>query len=445
MEKFICRLLPFFIASGFLFVISCEKDSSLDKQPVNGWIHSTMKKYYYWSDELPPFSKSNAKPDDYFNSLLSDKDGKNGRHYSTIEEDVKTKSGSIETTHGIKFVPYILSEGSQRVYAWVTYIVKKSSAEAAGVKHGEWISHFNGKELTVDNYNDFGNYTGEMNLTLGQLNRTTFIKTRELKVASARQVEDNPVYLDTTYLVNNKKIAYLVYNSFTSGPEDYNDHTYDKQLQGVFNKFAAQSPDEFILDLRYNPGGLLSSAQLLASMLVDQSAMDKLFCKLVYNEATGREDYEVNFKRGGASLNLKRLFILTTGGTASASELIINGLRPYMDVITVGELTEGKNVGSEEFSKKEEHSWVLHPITCHIENSEGFWEYSRGFEPDFKLSEENYSGALKELGDKEELMLSGTLHIIETGVLPAGFRSAGSSPLRPLPVQDKGFRAVIIK
>ena len=100
-----------------------------------------------------------------------------------------------------------------------------------------------------------------------------------------------------------------------------------------------------MLDLRYNGGGLVTSAQILAELLAPESALGNTFCYFQYNDIQSKT---VTYKLEGAeqNLNLPRLFVLTSNRTASASEAVINGLRPYYDVYLLGEQTEGKNVGS---------------------------------------------------------------------------------------------------
>lgn len=437
----------FFITVGLFFFTSCEKDTSLDKTPdrVNEWIYETMKEHYLWNDEIPKsYNHSEATPKEYFQFLLSDKDGKKGRHYSYIEEDKQTKSAGIELTHGIHSAPFILREGDMDVFIQINYITKSSPAEKAGLKRGDWISHYNNQKITRNNYLDFYNFSGDLSVSVGYVRNFEFIKTKEVKVGLPEAIADSPVYLDTTYLRKNKKIAYLMYNNFVSGV-DNNDQTYNNQLRDVFAKFAANNPDELILDLRYNPGGLLTCAQLLATLIVDESALDKVFCKLIYNKSKNTtSEFRLDRKiiEPGKNINRTRLYVITGPGTASSSELIINGLRPYMDVILVGSVTEGKNVGSNEYSGKPKNfPWILHPITCLVENAEGESDYANGFTPDFAVEEYIDSNAL---GSTEEYMLKNVLHIIETGGLPPSFRNAAGSTLKQLPHPSKGMQGIII-
>ena len=124
--------------------------------------------------------------------------------------------------------------------------------------------------------------------------------------------------------------------------------------------------------------------------------------------------------------NLTRLFVLTSSGTASASELIINGLRPYLPVITVGDTTYGKNVGSITITdtKNTTNTWGMQPIVVKVTNSVGFSDYSAGFAPDpANYDRDNYF-ILKPLGDINEPLLSKALNVITNG----GKKSVQSRP-----------------
>lgn len=452
MTRSIYTSILFFIAAGLFSLTSCEKDTSLDKTPdkVNEWIYKTMKDNYLWADELPPYSGTDAKPADFFKSLLSRKDGKHDRDrdhfYSSIEEDLSTRSGSTSVTYGFKPAYRYLESNHTIVYAVVKYVLPNSPAEKAGLKRGDWISHYNNIQLTQTNFNQFHAFTEKMTLTVGDLSNNGLVNAKKVEIEAAITMPENPIFVDTTLLVNNKKIAYLMYNSFVSGPTGNEDRAYDDQLKTVFTKFAGQNPEEFILDLRYNGGGLLSCAQLLATMLAPKDVLGSPFCKLVYNETLDHEDTEYSLDKGhinngGANLNMNRLYIITSSETASASELIINGLKPYMDVVLIGDQTEGKNVGSQEFSgKSQNHPWILHPITCWVQNSAGSSDYQNGFPPNFEVIDDFNS----ELGHTNEHMLSQVLSVIETGSLPSKFRNT-EIILQEVPQPRKGVQGIIIK
>ena len=162
-----------------------------------------------------------------------------------------------------------------------------------------------------------------------------------------------------------------------------------------------------MLDLRYNGGGLVTSAQILAELLAPESALGNTFCYLQYNDIQSKM---VTYKLEGAeqNLNLPRLFVLTSNRTASASEAVINGLRPYYDVYLLGEQTEGKNVGSITLTN-DKYDYELHPIVCRIFNVQDQSEYKDGFSSDWEPDEPNsdYRPIVNhvELGDKENDVL----------------------------------------
>jgi carboxyl-terminal processing protease len=433
-NKFVSGALSVWGIMGLLFIVSCEKDTSLDKKSDNEWIYNTLKKNYLWNDEIADTYKTSSKgAEDYFYSLLSDNDGKhdqyNDYYYSYIEEEISTKSGSIYTTYGYSSGFHVFESTSTNVYMRVHYVLPDSPAFEAGLQRGDWVSHYNGIQITRSNYLEFQENTAAMTLTVGKITGNGFVATHEVELGAAVSMAENPIYLDTTYVINNKKIGYLVYNHFVSGPEGNDDETYNNQLRTVFSKFASEKPDAFILDLRYNPGGIVNSAQLLATMLAPQAAFGKTFCQLVFNETLNKtEDHllDKDLIAGGANLNLDKVYVLTGPYTASSSELIINGLRPYMDVVLVGETTEGKNVGSNEFSDKNNHSWVLHPITCLVKNAEGFSDYTDGFSPNYEVNE---TFDATPLGDTSETLLSSALSIIDPNINSAQLKAVSDKPI----------------
>ena len=118
------------------------------------------------------------------------------------------------------------------------------------------------------------------------------------------------------------------------------------------------------------------------------------------------------------SLNLNRVFIITTSESASASELLINGLSPYINVIQIGEKTVGKNVGSitvydyidDEQTKNPDHTYAMQPIVLKIANNDGFADYTNGLLPDYFIEEDIQNMGI--LGTKNEPLLSEVLEII---------------------------------
>jgi C-terminal processing protease CtpA/Prc len=200
-----------------------------------------------------------------------------------------------------------------------------------------------------------------------------------------------------------------------------------------------------VLDLRYNGGGAVSSAMALASALVKDRSTSNILVTSKYNAIVHNaliKDYGANYNKDYfidkiqdttypiPALNLPRLYVLTSGWTASASEFIINGLDPYMDVILIGETTYGKNVGSisiyEENDSK--NKWGMQPIIVRYANSKGFSDFTAGFTPDHPVDEfeDLY---LFPYGDSNDPMLGKALSLI-TGATTMTRSARISSPFR---------------
>ena len=391
-----------------------------EQTKTDRWIYDTMQVHYYWQDAMPSYDKANffIEPFKFFNSLLSKEDGKNGAPYSTIDSLRTTATNRsiayTEHSYGFDFGLYQL-EGSKYA-ALILYVANDSPADNVGLKRGDWILDMDGEAITRNNYSRlFG--SKQMEITTGTYDaEQNAIVAWEEKVTlpAARAVEDNPVHYKNIYVVGYKRIGYLVYNHFTSGPTD-DSHDYDNALRDASNYFASEQVDEFILDLRYNNGGSLGCAQLLCNILAPASALDNTMGYIEYNENYKPRERSLTFDskalQTGSNLNLKRLYVLTTSMTASSSEIIINCLRPYMEVIVVGDKTEGKNVGSLAYSSKE-LQLIMRPIVCKIYNAYHESEYSDGFKADVVVKESSNLARFLPFGDTNELLLGTTLGLI---------------------------------
>ena len=252
--------------------------------------------------------------------------------------------------------------------------------------------------------------------------------------------------------MGDKKVGYLVYNSFSSGPDDEST-IYDDQMKQVFAEFKAENVSEFVLDLRYNQGGLVTCAQLMTSLLAPADALGKTFCIMEHNEKQSKNDEALLLKKnaemGNANLDLRRIYVLTGSVTASASEAVINCLIPYLtrsNIMVIGEKTIGKRVGSNTFGTREEYDWLLHPITLRIYNANHEADYANGFEPDVKIEELVIGNDLLPFGDTNEMLLSEALSQI-SGLksLSARAESKGRILLTPSSLERKQTKGLIFE
>jgi hypothetical protein len=191
---------------------------------------------------------------------------------------------------------------------------------------------------------------------------------------------------------------------------------------------------ELVLDLRYNGGGLISVAEFLSGLLGGELTAGEIFARRVHNTRNAFRNSDTLFVNEANALDLNRIVIITSGSTASASEMIINGLDPFLDVWLVGDDTFGKPVGSYGFSFCDK---VLRPISFANANAVGNTDFFAGFAVDC-ASEDDLS---HELGDPLEASLAEALYVIENNTCSTVARQAkraksnAAKPDRP-PVYD---------
>ena len=281
----------------------------------------------------------------------------------------------------------------------------------------------NEKALTDKNIGVlYGDKKNTFTINKWSANQKKFIFDRTVTIEAAQPLEVNPVFLATTINRAGKKVGYLAYNSFKAGlSNNDNDKTYDNLLRELSGS-TFNGVNEFVLDLRYNGGGLLTSTQLLCGILGPVGVLsDKKFGYLEYNDKSTAY-FSAGSKEGnGTNLNLSRLFVLVSAYTASASEAVINLLTPYMEVVVIGRTTEGKNMGSNTFTS-DDKVWEIHPITSKIFNSKGKSDYANGLAPTimkgdvFDYDNEGYvtpQEYLYDLGDPNERLLKIALEEID--------------------------------
>jgi carboxyl-terminal processing protease len=293
---------------------------------------------------------------------------------------------------------FFRAEGDLRV----RYVEKASPAGKAGIRRGWKITKFNGSS----NVNT-GNSNAIVDAVYYSQNTTfEFLKpdgsTAAVTLAAASYTED-PIFLDTVYTAGSNKIGYLVFNSFLGDTNAiYN------SFQRVFAKFSAENVKDVVVDLRYNGGGYVSVQEKLANYIVKPAASGGLMMKEVFNTKYQRYNETINFSKLG-SLNPNRVFFIVSDNTASASELLINNLKPYMEVKLVGPTnTYGKPVG---YFPIEVGDWYIFPVSFRSTNKNGEGNYFDGIVTDSKSGD----GLDKDWGNIQEASLANVLSYITSG------------------------------
>lgn len=452
------------LAMLFTFAVGC-KPNNVDPDPksgvaidssatatatftnINNWVYGVMKDAYFWSADMPAQNTLDltANPNDFFEKLIYKRATVD--RFSDITDDINALQKQFDGINKVFGIQYRIGaiEGSPaNVALYLSYVVHGSPAEAAGLKRGDIIVKVNGQSLTSDNYATLLKSSDNISLTLGTLNGSSLIAddSKTFKVVKA-EVNENPVGFSTIIdkSAYGRKIGYLVYTQFVPGPKA-SPKAYDDELRKIFGEFKAKGVNELVLDLRFNGGGYISSAETLASLVGKNVSASKVFYKEEWNQQftdyfkkqKGANALDHNFlnEANNIGANLSRVFVLTSNGTASASELIINGLKPYMPVITVGDNTYGKNLfGTLIGDDQKRWNWGMYVMLGRTANANSESDYGNvtGIAPTYKVDDNTIP--YRPFGDDNETLFGKVLNVM--GV-PSGTnaRLGATASVKPL-------------
>lgn len=433
------NLLFYFLL--LLVVTSCQEDLDDVIRPasdleIKNFIWRAMNNMYLYKADVPAladdrfstqaeldeFLKTFSTPEDlFYNGLVAEQD-----EFSFLVEDYRQLERSLDginLSNGMQYGLIRYTSTSSEVLGFVRYVLPNTSAEAQGLQRGDYFNTVDGEQLTVDNFSRLlepASYT----IGLAEINGDEITSTGETVRLQKEEYTSNPVYIAKTFQTTSGKVGYLMYNGFTS--------TFDAVLNETFAMFKSEGITELIVDLRYNGGGSVETASDLGSMITGQFK-GEVFYKEVWNE-----DYQTYFEttspeslvnrfnqkiRDGStinSLNLSRVYVITTLRTASASELLINGLEPYIDVIQIGENTTGKFQASTTLYDSPNfrrngvnttHNYAIQPLIYKTVNAAGVTDYVNGLPPDVEIKEDLRNLGI--LGDPSERLLAAALATIE--------------------------------
>lgn len=418
-----------FLCMSILFM-SCKDDDEPVVVPeegpnvaINNWIYDVMDEVYYWTDQMPSNGDKNQDPLDYYEGLLNRPTDKFS-HIVPNYQDLMNSLNGVSREAGYEYQLTRVNGSETDVWSVVLYVKGNSPAQEAGLKRGDVIHKINGQTITLSNYRELIGKTSESH-SIGFFRydeeAEDLVDQPELTLQTV-ELAENPNFMDSVYTIGGHKVGYYVYNFFSPGGSQ---KEYDKQMDQVILDFKNKGISDVILDLRYNSGGAISSATNLASLIgrsVDDSKVfyenrwNSLYQKYWESQEDGDDILRGKFinkaDKIGDNLASGRIYILVGSGSASASELIINGLKPYMDVYLIGETTRGKNVGSIPIEDKDnaDNAYGLLPIVFQIYNSQGSSDYSNGFVPNDEVND--FRLPMKALGDVEEPLLARALEVI---------------------------------
>ncbi len=469
------KYIALFLGLGLL-ITSCKSDDNggvdgPDGPDPNGtnldvqdFMWKAMNLWYFWQAnvadldddafttdaEYTEFLQSESDPADFFDNKLRFSEDR----FSFYNEDFKELTNNlagVSRSNGVEFRLFLFSD-SDDIFGFVRYIIPNSDASSKNIARGDLFTGVDGQTLNLNNYQDllFGEnntYTLNMASVAGGVISPN---GEEVSLTKEEGLAENPVFIVKSFDIGGQNIGYLMYNGFTN--------EYDEDLNDAFGTLKAAGVTDLVLDLRYNSGGSVNSSRLLSSMIYGTNS-NELYLRQRWNakiqaafSAEDLEDYFTSQTGEGSpinTLNLTRVYVLTTGSTASASELVINGLDPYIEVIKIGTTTTGKNefsltmvddpdrdgapfiyTPSRENQINPNNSWAIQPLVGRNENADGFSDYTAGFDPDFELAEDFENPGV--LGETDEPMLALAIEQI-TGLTSKSRPSLTSVKVQAIP------------
>ena len=414
---------------------------------VNEFIYEGLRSEYLWENTINWNAidfKKEKDPHAFFKRLIY----KDDRWTSLTDNAEAWNQGfaGISTTYGFDLRFSYIGQTDELV-AIVRYVYPGTPADRAGIRRGDLLLKLNGGPITVKNYADFYDKPTIV-VNKGILKDKTLTAEPVGVAMTAVEMYQDPILKDTVINKDGHRVGYLCYTDYTERST--------AELIKVFTRFKTAGVTDVVLDLRYNGGGYVSTARALCSILAPEAAMKKKerFLFKLWNEnymsywkSKGRNDelYETFVDTLGINMNLNRLYILTGKGTASASELTLTGLTPYMDVVQIGDTTHGKFCGGIVLMPKhlwwdkaasyyqEIKNWGMYVMIYKFSNKRND-EFPRGFAPKYVVKE--YLLELYPFGDERDPLLGKALELI-TGKQVAKARSRRIQPaLRELPIDN---------
>jgi carboxyl-terminal processing protease len=399
---------------------SCKKDDVPPVQitTVNAQardaLYEVMNEWYLWYREIPELTTTDYA-DPY--ELLE------AARYKTLDRwsfvaDYASFMASMQGSfvgHGIR----IGLDPSNK--ARIVMIYKNSPLYAYKVRRGWIIKKINGTELApIMIANDGTAYNNLLGPSTAGVTNTFLFQTNrgnDTTITSPKaSFTVNSVTFYDTLVLKSGNTGYLVFDEFIEPSSD--------ELKTAFSFFKTNNVKDLILDLRYNSGGILSVAVELASYISGKPT-SSILVKSQHNDQKASE-YNSNayFSTVLSPLNLTRLVVITSRETASASEVVINGLRPYINVITLGDTTNGKPTGMNVWTYGTK--FIFAPITFKLVNSADFGDFYNGFAP-LKYVPDDFT---HDFGDRNEFCLAEAIHYMETGGIKTKSAFTISRPVR---------------
>jgi carboxyl-terminal processing protease len=370
------KLFIFFLLT-IIGLSSCKKDAKLsDSQIVDQNARDTlyyiMNEYYLWYKLMPAVVANDYDGPYTLLDAMMYKTRDKWSYVQTYDEYVAQSTGSF-VGHGIS----MSLDPSNQVR--IAQIYSNSPLYSKGVRRGWIVKKLNGTELApIFIAKNATEYSALIGASTAGITNTFLFQTPEGKdstiVSTKASFTLNTVILADTLHLKSGITGHLVFDQFIS--------ISNQELLNAFTYFSQNNIKDLIVDLRYNGGGDISVLRNMASYVAGSTKVNSNFLTLTYNDKCQIYNKTYNFTNVSAPLNISTLVVITTRGTASASEDFINGLKPSLKVVTIGDTTNGKPVGMNGFGYPDNNpSYIFWPITFSLVNSAKQGDFYEGFAP----------------------------------------------------------------
>lgn len=487
------RLITFTFLGLILFNTSCKKDPKSTTSPIapvdpvplptraeltKDSIFLYAKETYLWNDGMPSYDV--FKPRTYANDqavldaiIKLPGTNKPTDKYSFLDDgSVSTSLGGVSGDFGFS-VFYNNSEDLR-----IKYVAPNSPAAATDLKRGYQITKLNGRSGSELSASVQANLNFVSSAVFGSANTVSMTvkkpdgTTQDVTIARA-SYNNNPIFAAKLFTVGSKKVGYIVYHSFTTNSRD--------ALRAAIAKFHTDGATELVVDLRYNGGGSVATAEVLTNLLAPasvsgqvmyttywtktmQDGLAKILANQPLYDANGKLqtftsgvngkwatyadiNYKPtvdagnveNFSKEG-SANFKKIYFLVLGNTASASELVINNLQGVMnsDIKLIGRKTYGKPVG---FFAINIDKLDLYVPQFETKNQKNIGGYYTGLAVD----KEVFDDVTKDFGDPKEALLAAALSYSENGVFSVSAKGNTLSSLSGMStIQEKMLNDILV-
>lgn len=418
----------FFIITSFLLISfsfsSCKDDiptgQNLVKEKIQV-ISAIMDEWYLWPDEMKTVSEDDYTS--YYNFMSSIRASKDRWSYT---EDLNTLRAYLESGSSKDFgfdiwFNFYDSRQPNLNDLRVKQVYEGSELNNLGITRSWHIVSLNKVPILGSTYDDIiaewkkDNCTFEFSNGNGQ--------TNELNISRKQRAHNTVIYKDVK-IHDNVKVAYIVFDSFLDTSED--------ELNAAFDYFKSQNAEKLIVDLRYNGGGAVRIANQFAGLITGNKYKGKVFSKVIHRDSKGNENRDNLFTDQPKGISFSEVVFICSVSTASSSELLINGLIPYLgdsNVILVGSRTHGKPVGMYVFSNEKLNLAIL-PISFSSTNADGQGEYYKGINVDYDVND----NLMFPFGDINEDCYKVAVDILVGEPVPVSMIKSGKLMQRGVPI-----------